>query len=217
MSAAIATSSAIKITNLRRPFTEKALRSHLAEYGSYDFFWLSRIKDVCLLQYDSPASAARAVPELHGRAWPEHGTRALSNPMFCFVLTRIHMAILFSHAFIGLALNVEFIDPDEARAAANASTAAAAAPLSSNSAPAAAPSATSNDAPSLLIHAMRTGKRAVVSAGAAVPHAVESDIGQSSRIGDLFKSTAALPIIYYKENERSHAKRARLNDADNRA
>jgi hypothetical protein len=81
MSAVIATSSAIKITNLRRPFTEKALRSHLAEYGSYDFFWLSRIKDVCLLQYDSPASAARAVPELHGRAWPEHGTRALSNPM----------------------------------------------------------------------------------------------------------------------------------------
>jgi hypothetical protein len=73
MSATITPSSAIKITNLRRPFTEKALRSHLAEFGSYDFFWLSRIKDVCLLQYDSPASAARAVPELNGRAWPDHG------------------------------------------------------------------------------------------------------------------------------------------------
>ncbi len=77
MSVTIAPSPAIKITNLRRPFTEKALRSHLAEFGSYDFFWLSRIKDVCLLQYDSPVSAARAVPELHGRVWPEHGAPSL--------------------------------------------------------------------------------------------------------------------------------------------
>jgi hypothetical protein len=73
MSASASQSPAIKITNLRRPFTEKALRSHLAEFGSYDFFWLSRIKDVCLLQYDSVASAARAVQELSGRVWPEHG------------------------------------------------------------------------------------------------------------------------------------------------
>ena len=76
MSAASVPSPAIKITNLRRPFTEKALRSLLAEFGSYDFFWLSRIKDVCLLQYDSLASAARALPELNGRTWPEHGAPA---------------------------------------------------------------------------------------------------------------------------------------------
>ena len=148
------------------------------------------------------------------------------GPSTARVLSAILCFVLFSHAVTGLALNVEFIDPDEARAAANASTAAAAAPVSSSSAPAATPSsaapassATSNDAPSLLIHAMRAGKRAVVcaSGGAAVPHAVESDSGQSSRIGDLFKCTAALPVIYYKENERSHTKRARINDADNRA
>lgn len=77
MSVAVSPSAAIKITNLRRPFTEKALRSHLAEFGPYDFFWLSRIKDVCLLQYDSTASAARAVPELNGRVWPEHGAKSL--------------------------------------------------------------------------------------------------------------------------------------------
>ncbi len=82
MSASSAPSPAIKITNLRRPFTEKALRSHLAEFGSYDFFWLSRIKDVCLLQYDSPVSAARAVPELHGRPWPEHGALRSQNSRF---------------------------------------------------------------------------------------------------------------------------------------
>jgi hypothetical protein len=78
MSATSVPSPAIKITNLRRPFTEKALRSLLAEFGSYDFFWLSRIKDVCLLQYDSLASAARAVPELNGRVWPEHGAHAFA-------------------------------------------------------------------------------------------------------------------------------------------
>ena len=76
MSAASVPSPAIKITNLRRPFTEKALRSLLAEFGSFDFFWFSRIKDVCLLQYDSLASAARALPELNGRTWPEHGAPA---------------------------------------------------------------------------------------------------------------------------------------------
>ena len=77
MSATIAPSPAIKITNLRRPFTEKALRSRLAEYGSYDFFWLSRIKDVCLLQYDSSDSATRAQQELNGHVWPEHGAPRL--------------------------------------------------------------------------------------------------------------------------------------------
>ena len=77
MSATVSSSAAIKISNLRRPFTEKALRSHLAGFGPYDFFWLSRIKDVCLLQYDSAASAVRAVPELNGRVWPEHGAKYL--------------------------------------------------------------------------------------------------------------------------------------------
>jgi hypothetical protein len=90
MSAASVPSPAIKITNLRRPFTEKALRALLAEFGSYDFFWLSRIKDVCMLQYDSLASAARAVPELNGRVWPEHGVparaqRPCMNTHICFL------------------------------------------------------------------------------------------------------------------------------------
>ncbi len=108
----------------------------------------------------------------------------------------------------GLALNVEFIDPDEARAAASAKPAA----VSSKSAAAVAP--VSSDPPALLIHAMRAGKRAVTSAGVAAEPTDECNGGQVSHISDLFKSTRALPTIYYKERERGAAKRPRAGDTD---
>ncbi len=108
MSAVSVPSPAVKITNLRRPFTEKALRSLLAEFGSFDFFWLSRIKDVCLLQYDSLASAARALPGLNGRTWPEHGAPARSTTMhtqhaYVFMFIAIVSICMYSyqlHPFI---------------------------------------------------------------------------------------------------------------------
>ena len=111
MSAASVPSPAIKITNLRRPFTEKALRSLLAEFGSYDFFWLSRIKDVCLLQYDSLASAARALPELNGRTWPEHGAPArterpcIHSVHMCSNCIRVYVFITIAHIHINIDIN----------------------------------------------------------------------------------------------------------------
>ena len=116
MSAVSVPSPAIKITNLRRPFTEKALRSLLAEFGSYDFFWLSRIKDVCLLQYDSLASAARALPELNGRTWPEHGAPARtqrpcihSMHVFYVYSNCIHVYVFISIAPIHIFIDINFL------------------------------------------------------------------------------------------------------------
>jgi hypothetical protein len=113
----------------------------------------------------------------------------------------------------GPALQFEFIDPDKARAAASVGTNAA----SSTSDPAAAAvqaasSAPSGQAPSLLIHATSAGERIVTPGAAAADRATESGAETITHISELFKSTKALPVIYYWENERSVAKRARLGD-----
>jgi len=229
MSASIAPSPAIKITNLRRPFTEKALRLHLAEYGSYDFFWLSRIKDVCLLQYDSSASAARAQQELNGQVWPEHGAPRLHssktiNSTLLLLLRYLTHCIPVTSAFSvphlpppsspGLALGVELIDPDEMRAAATADAGPVAAKYAHSAPTLTAATNLPSGTPTLLIHAARSGGRAVTcsSSSSLAEPAHEPSQGRVSTISTLFKSTRALPTIYYQENSRSLAKRARVDE-----
>jgi hypothetical protein len=126
--------------------------------------------------------------------------------------------IVSLRALAGQPLTVEFIDPDEARAAAAASMAANSVPSRNHVSvmPASAgtgASAGSDDAPALLIHAARSGERFVMPAGASSSQpATAVGSGQVLHINAIFKSTQALPKIYYQENERSVAKRARVGD-----
>ena len=117
---------------------------------------------------------------------------------------------------LGLALNVELIDPDDARAAASSDLGPVAdtrAKLASSVPAAANFPAASKDAPAILIHAMRTGGRAVTCSSALAEPAHEPSEGHVSVISAHFKSTRALPTIYYQENARSLAKRTRVDDA----
>jgi hypothetical protein len=144
-----------------------------------------------------------------------------SNYIYTFTYIHVAPSLIFfiSCCLIhgtGLALQVESIDADKARAAACADTSAAASKSDTAAATMLAASsglsAASDNAPSLLIHATRTGGRTIAPGPAVADRAAESGAESTTHISDLFKCTHALPVIYYQENERSMIKRRRTAD-----
>eukprot|EP01113_Clastostelium_recurvatum_P033285 TRINITY_DN4383_c0_g2_i1.p1 TRINITY_DN4383_c0_g2~~TRINITY_DN4383_c0_g2_i1.p1 ORF type:complete len:367 (+),score=70.50 TRINITY_DN4383_c0_g2_i1:70-1170(+) len=71
-SSSSSSSDALRIDNLRRPFTEDSLRLKLETYGTLQRMWLNSNKSRCYIVYSTRAESDSAIESLDGCVWPPH-------------------------------------------------------------------------------------------------------------------------------------------------
>eukprot|EP00210_Caulerpa_lentillifera_P006111 g5838.t1 len=70
---------ALHIANFVRPFTEKAAKEMLSEYGTIEEMWMPNIKTHCYVLYESKECAHQAYLSTYKVVWPRNGNRLISK------------------------------------------------------------------------------------------------------------------------------------------